>query len=72
MGDHLKAAGKIVKGAAQIVSGTATATGHGLIGSYCRSHHMMGAAARLGTNSVKKGVDSIKEGLEDWKRAERS
>jgi hypothetical protein len=67
--NKLKAAGKVAFGAARIVSGTATATGHGLLGAYCKKHHMLHAAVRYGTESAKAGMKTIEEGLSDWKRA---
>lgn len=65
---QLKGAGKMAYGAYQVASGIATATGHGLLGGLCRSHHLMGHAARMGALSVKSGVERIKEGLEDVNR----
>ena len=41
----LAAAGKIALGGGRIVSAIATATGHGLLGTYLKNHHMTAAAA---------------------------
>ncbi|WP_395738319.1 hypothetical protein [Prosthecobacter sp.] len=67
--EKLAAAGKIAYGAARVVGSIVTATGHGIIGSYCRQHHMMNAAARLASDGLKNGGKSIEEGIERWKRA---
>lgn len=63
------AAAKVAAGAARIASGVVTATGHGLLGSYLKSHHMTHAAVRIGRMSVDGGLKTLKEGLEDWKRS---
>lgn len=63
----LKATGKIAYGAVRIAAGIATATGHGLLGSFCKSHHMMNAAARIGTAGVKAGMEAIEDGAKMWK-----
>ncbi|MFO0906376.1 MAG: hypothetical protein U0939_25445 [Pirellulales bacterium] len=66
--DKLKAAAKIVGGAAQVLSGIATATGHGLIGGYLRQHHMMAQATMIGKKSVEKGSKLFQDGLREWNR----
>ena len=66
--DKMVAAGKVALGAARIASGIATATGHGLIGSYCKSHHQMGVAARLAKSSVEGGSEMIRDGWRDLNR----
>jgi hypothetical protein len=62
----LKAAGKIALGAARVVGGVATATGHGILGSYLRSHHQMNVAVRLAKSSIEGGGKMFKEGFEEW------
>lgn len=62
--DKVEAAGKVAIGVARIASGVVTATGHGLIGGYCKSHHQMGLAARVAKSSIEGGSRMIKEG---WK-----
>lgn len=64
--DKLKAAAKIVAGAAQVVSGVVTATGHGLVGGYLRQHHMTAQAMMLGKKSVESGSKRFREGLREW------
>ena len=61
----LKAIAKVVGGAAQVVSGVLTATGHGLIGGYLRNHQMMAQASILGRKSVESGTKRFKEGLKE-------
>ena len=65
----LKAAGKMAFGAARIAGGLATATGHGLIGAYCRKHHLMHAAFRLAKGSIEGGTAMVKDGLAEWNAA---
>jgi hypothetical protein len=65
---QLKGAGKMAVGAAQVVSGIATATGHGVLGGILRSHQMTGHAVRLGSLSVKAGAKRIQEGYSDLNR----
>ncbi|MEJ7927035.1 hypothetical protein WG908_09735 [Sphingobium sp. AN641] len=67
----LKAAGKVALGAARIVSGVVTATGHGFLGSLLRQHHMIHHAARLGKHSAEGGLNMLKEGVADWQDATR-
>lgn len=61
----LKAIAKLVGGAAQVVSGVVTATGHGLIGGYLKNHHMMAQASIIGRKSVENGAKRFKEGLKE-------
>lgn len=68
----VQAAGKILRGVGQAVSGVATATGHGLVGGYCRRHGMMRQATRLGAASARAGKKTIEDGINDWKRASSS
>lgn len=63
------AAAKVAAGAARIVGGVATAAGHGVLGSYLKSHQMTHAAVRLGKIGFDGGLKTLKEGLEDWKRS---
>jgi hypothetical protein len=65
----LAAAGTIALGVGKIVSGVSMATGHGLMGSYLKKHHMMGYAARVATQNCKSGADKIREGVRLWKEA---
>lgn len=72
MDDEIKrkavAAGKMTFGVARMVGAVVTATGHGLIGAYCRKHHMMAQATRLAKASIEAGQKSVKEGWEEWNR----
>jgi hypothetical protein len=65
---QLKGAGQVALGTARVVSGVATATGHGLLGGFLRSHHMTAHAARLGSMSVKASVEQIQKGWEELNR----
>ena len=64
----LFAAAKMAVGAARVVSGVATATGHGMIGSFLKSHHMTRQAMMMGKLSVQGGAKHFSEGLRDWRR----
>jgi hypothetical protein len=66
----LVAAGKIALGTARMASAVATATGHGIIGGFCRNHHGMRLAFHLGKLGLKGGREQFEEGLADWKRAD--
>lgn len=57
--------GKVAWGTARVVSGVLTATGHGLIGTYFRNHHMMWRAMYLGKLSVKEGLEKVEEGARE-------
>ena len=72
MNKKVRAAGKILRGASQIVGGVAAATGHGLIGGYCRNHGMMNQARRYGAASVRGGKALLEDGVRDWKEASKS
>ncbi|MDE2619300.1 MAG: hypothetical protein KGL54_03960 [Sphingomonadales bacterium] len=63
-----KAAGTIALGAGRVASGILMATGHGLIGSFLRKHHMMRHAMRMGSESVKGGLKMVDDGLDEWKK----
>ena len=67
MDDKVKAAAKVAVGAAQVASGVATATGHGILGAICKKHHMMTQAVMLGRHNVQRGMEKMKEGMDDWK-----
>lgn len=69
--EKIKAGAKIVFGAARIVTGLITATGHGLVGAYLRNHHMQGAALRLGKASAEAGGKMLDEGVKDWEKADK-
>lgn len=64
----LAAAGKIAFGLGRMVSGVATATGHGIVGSYLKNHHMRMQAMRLGKEGFEAGQKCLNTGLEEWKR----
>jgi len=64
---RMLAAGKIAFGVARVAGGIATATGHGLLGGFMKSHHMTSQALRLGQMGVKAGMKTVDEGLDDWK-----
>lgn len=55
------AAGKIAFGAARIAGDIATATGHGVLGSFLKSHHMTRQAMHLGKMGVEGGWKSPEE-----------
>jgi hypothetical protein len=59
----LKGAANMVVGAARVVSGVATATGHGIVGAALRKHHMTAQALRLGQMSAKAGAEQFQRGL---------
>ena len=61
---QLRGAGKVALGAARVVSGVVTATGHGLLGGLLRSHHMTAHAVRLGSASIKAGARQVQEALD--------
>lgn len=65
----LAAAGKIAFGGGRVVSAFATATGHGIIGSYMNNHHMTALAARTAKAGLEGGLKMVDEGLDDWKKA---
>ncbi|WP_033927322.1 hypothetical protein [Sphingomonas sp. 35-24ZXX] len=65
----LKAAGKMAVGAARIVSGLATASGKGLMGSYFRNHGMLNAAVRVAEHSVNAGTAMLEAGWAEWNAA---
>jgi len=66
----VEAAAKMAWGAARIAGGAATATGHGILGGFCRNHHQMRLAVKFGAESIKKGIQTLREGLDDWNRAQ--
>jgi hypothetical protein len=61
----LKGVGKVSLGAARVIGGLMTATGHGLLGGFLRSHHMAHAAYRIGKSSLEAGGKMFRQGLED-------
>lgn len=63
--NKLLSVGKMAVGAARIASGIATATGHGLVGAYCRNHHMMAMASRIAKSSCEGGAKMFKEGARE-------
>lgn len=64
----LDAAAKMAVGAARVASGVMTAAGHGMLGSFLKSHHMTRQAMMLGKMSVEGGARQFSEGLEAWRR----
>ena len=51
-----------------------TAVGHGIIGGFLRSNHMMGVASRWGKQGlehageiIKDGGDTVKDGIDQWR-----
>jgi X-X-X-Leu-X-X-Gly heptad repeat protein len=66
--NQLKGAGKMATGAARVIGGVVTATGHGVVGGFLRSHHMTAHAVRLGANSIKSGTKQIQDGLSQFNR----
>ena len=66
----IDAATKMAWGAARIASGVVTATGHGVLGTACRNHHQMRLAVKFGAETIKKGVQTFRDGLDDWNRAQ--
>jgi hypothetical protein len=66
--NRIEAGAEIAFGTAKIISGALMATGHGLIGSYLKSHHHMRTAAVYGSRGIKSGVEHIKSGVDQWKR----
>jgi hypothetical protein len=67
--NKVKAAAKITYGVGKGVGAVMLATGHGFLGGILRSHHMMGAAAKLARDNFKAAGDTINEGLDDWNNA---
>lgn len=66
----LVAAGKIALGTARMASAVATATGHGLIGTFCRNHHGMKLAIHIAKLGLRGGRKQLDEGIAEWKRAD--
>jgi hypothetical protein len=66
---RMKACGKVALGAAKMVSGVVTATGHGLVGTYCRNHRAIQAAIALGVYSLASGTEMIEHGIAEFKDA---
>lgn len=66
----LVAAGKIALGAARMASAVVTATGHGIVGGFCRNHNGMKLAFHLGKLGLKGGREQLEKGLAEWKRAD--
>lgn len=56
---------KIFMGGLQVVGGVKTALGGGIIGGYCKSHHMIGVARQYGKQSIEKGQKKVQEGLRE-------
>ena len=65
----LAAAGKNALGGGRVASAIATATGHGLLGSWMKNHHMTTLAARTAKAGMQGGLKMVDEGLADWKKA---
>lgn len=62
------AIGKIVFGSAKMASGLATGAGKGLVGSYCKSHHLTSAGIQLARYSLQSGRKLIEEGWSELNR----
>jgi hypothetical protein len=65
----LAAAGKIAFGGGRMVSALATATGHGLLGTYFKNHGMNALAAKTAKSGMEGGMKMVDEGLADWSKA---
>jgi hypothetical protein len=65
----LLAGGKVAFGVARFVGGVAVATGHGVLGTMFRNHHLMGNAMKIGGASVKAGREFVEDGIDEWKKA---
>lgn len=65
-----KAAGtfKIATGVYLVCSGTLTALGMGLLGTFLRNQHMMGQAGRIAQIEFKEAEEAFKEGVRRWKK----
>lgn len=64
------AAGKIAVGVGQMGGAILTATGHGLIGSFLKQHHMTHLGMHLGKKGIEGGQRKLREGLAAWKQAD--
>lgn len=60
------AAGKVALGVGRIAGGVVTATGHGILGGFLRSHHMTRAALQVGKAGVEGGAKMVKEGMKEF------
>jgi len=67
--NKMKAAAKISFGIGKAVSGVLMASGHSILGSFCRSHHMVSQAAIMAREELKSARESIAEGMDDWRDA---
>lgn len=65
------AAAKMAWGAFRIAGAVATGTGHGLLGSYFRSHHQMNSARLIAKRGIEKGSQAFRDGLNEWRQASR-
>ena len=63
--DTLWSLSKIVLGTSQMIGGVVTATGHGLIGTFCNQHHCLPAAIKYGTEQFEKGAKKIEDGFNE-------
>ena len=63
------AGAKIAGGALRVGSAVLTATGHGIVGTFLKNHHMMHSAVRLGKLGLDGGLKMLDDGIEEWKRA---
>lgn len=66
----LAAAGKMAVGVGKMGGAFLTATGHGLIGSFLKQHHMTHLGMHLGKQGIASGQRTLREGLAAWKRAD--
>jgi hypothetical protein len=65
---ELMAIGKIALGGARIASGIATAAGKGLLGAYCKNHHLKQAGMMMARSSVHGGMKMIGDGMKELKQ----
>jgi len=65
----IKAVGKIVYGTVRVGTGIATATGHGILGAYLKSHHMQASAINIGLKGIDAGMKSLSEGWNEWEKS---
>ena len=63
------AAKKVVLGASRVTRGVLTATGHGVAGTFLKNHGLIVQANMLGREGFKRGMEQLREGIEEWKRS---
>jgi hypothetical protein len=65
----IKAAVKIGFGVGKGVSAIMLGTGHGILGGFCRSHHMMVAAAKMAKQNLASAGKTLEDGMREWDSA---